>query len=207
MGSAPNGREHIRLAIAAGADLVELDIRLDAEGRVVLAHDEKLALEGKDLLALDEAFDLLGEGDIVLNLDAKEPEAAIAAALVARLRGREESVVFSGLGPGDTRLMRQRIPRFRYLLNADSLLPASGYGCEEIRAACRLVAENSCCGINLEWLAATDELMDYARRRCVPVMLWTVDAEDEMLRALEFRPFSLTTNRPDLLVRLIESRK
>ncbi|HET7839155.1 MAG TPA: glycerophosphodiester phosphodiesterase [Rectinemataceae bacterium] len=203
MGSPPNGAEHIALAIASGADLVELDIRMAPDGRVVLAHDEDAALE-EGILDLDRAFDLLeGEGSPVVNLDAKEPEAALAAALIARARGLEDSVLFSGLGPAETALMRERIPRFRYLLNADSILPASGYGGYEIRAACRMAAEHGCCGLNLEWSSASRELMDYARLRCLPVLLWTVDAEDEMLEALELGPYSLTTNRPDLLMRLL----
>ncbi len=207
LGSRPNGREHIGLAIASGADQVELDIRLGPDGRVVLAHDEGLAPDGSEVLELGEAFELLSGGGMVMNLDAKEPEAAIAAAGLARRRGCEDSIVFSGLGPEEVSLARDRIPGFRYLLNADSLLPASGYGSGQIRAACRMVAEYACCGLNLHHLAATKELMDYARPRCVPVMLWTVDTEDEMIAALELGPYSLTTNRPDLLARLIRCRQ
>ncbi|MDP3177792.1 MAG: glycerophosphodiester phosphodiesterase family protein, partial [Spirochaetaceae bacterium] len=98
MGSPENGREHIERALAAGADIVELDIRLSGDGRVVLSHDdcveradgrrliirERRADElraaalaaGAELLELDEAFDLLAAAGVVLNLDAKEPEAA-----------------------------------------------------------------------------------------------------------------------------------
>ena len=46
--------------------------------------------------------------------------------------------------------------------------------------------------------------MEYARRRCIPVLLWTIDTEDDLKKALELQPYSITTNRPDLLVGILE---
>jgi glycerophosphoryl diester phosphodiesterase len=226
MGEGPNSREHLRRALEEGADIVELDIRLSADGHVVLSHDDAVLIpggeslpiarhgwkelsreargRGLDLLDLEEAFDLLAGSGRGINLDAKEPEAAAAAAALARGRGLEDSIIFSGLGEAEARLVREKLPDFRCLLNADLLLPASGYGEKELRAIYRSLTESGCCGINIDWRAAGAPLMEYARRRCIPVLLWTIDMEEDLRKALELQPYSITTNRPDLLVGILE---
>ncbi len=227
MGSPPNGREHIRRAIEAGADIIELDIRLASDGHVVLSHDESLAgsrgerlliaahpwkdlasaarTEGKEILDLELAFDLLAEGGLSINLDAKEAEAALEAASVARRRGIGDRVLFSGLGKAEALYVRTQVPDFRCLLNADLLLPIYGYGEREMRLACEALTESGCCGINLDWRAATPGLMAWSRRRCIPVFLWTPDAEGDLRKAIGLEPWSITTNRVDLLVSLVKS--
>ena len=226
MGTRPNGREHVVRALFSGADVVELDIRLSADGHVVLSHDEEavgpdglrralgslsweeirsLAGEGAEarILDLDEAFDLIG-GTAVVNLDAKEPAAAVAAAAVARRRGAAESIVFSGLEPEAAAELRDELRGFARLLNADPILPIAGYGPDSMREALRVARDCGCCGLNLDFRAATEALVDYAHPRCLPVFLWTADEPEEMERVLSLRPFSVTTNRPDLLARMIE---
>lgn len=225
LGSAPNGRRHMELALGAGADVIELDLRLSADGEVVLAHDAEIALPegpalaissnkhrdlaeasragGGDLLTLDEALDFLEDRGALINLDAKETRAALAAAPILRRRGIQDRIIFSGLEESQARTLRSQLPDFRCLLNADTLLPASGYGEKELRAACAVVTQSGCCGINLDWRTATRSLMDYARLRCIPVLLWTIDSEADMRLALDLGPWSITTHRPDLLVSIL----
>lgn len=230
MGTRPNSREHVMRALSSGADVVELDIRLSSDGRVVLSHDEgasgpdgrlgafrdlswetirSFAAEGDSkerILDLDEALDLLAGAPAAVNLDAKEPEAAMAAAAVARRRGMADSVFFSGLEPAAAAAVREGLRGFARLLNADSILPRTGYRAESMREALRIARDCGCCGLNLDFRAATEALISYAHPRCLPVSLWTVDATEDMERALRLGPYSLTTNRPDLLVKLIEDR-
>ena len=233
LGSAPNGAENIRLAARSGAGAIELDIRLTSDGRVALSHDPETLLAdgsvralrdidwaregparrpgapGGPVLLLDEALDLLesllpaGAPPFALNLDAKEPEAAVAAAGLARRRGWAESVLFSGLEPRDAALVRGELAGFARLLNADPILPASGYGPESLREAAAVALECGCRGLNLDFRAATEELMRYAAPRCLPVFLWTADEPDEMRRVLGLEPYSITTNRPDRLFELL----
>lgn len=227
MGSPENSREHLERAIAAGADLAELDLRLTGDGRVVCSHNPEIPAPGGqtlaiadfearelaeaarelggELLDLETAFGLIAGSPCLLNLDAKEPEAAIAAAQLARRLDLSDSILFSGLHEADARRVKGALHGTRYLLNADLILPRSGYGAREIRAACGIAEELGCCGINLDWRAATEALMGWTRARCVPVLLWTADEETDMRAALSLGPFSLTTNRPDRLVRLVEA--
>ncbi len=226
MGSAPNGRRHLELALSARADVIELDLRLSADRRIVLAHDDAIAgptglglpisttghaelLEaaraaGGELLTLEEALDFLAGRRTMINLDAKEAEAALVAGPVLRRRGLLDQVLFSGLGEAEARELRASLPEVRCLLNADALLPASGYGEEELRLACAALTESGCCGLNLDWRAARPGLMDYARLRCIPVLLWTIDSEADLRLALDLGPWSITTHRPDLLVSMLD---
>lgn len=229
LGSAPNGRRHLELALEARADVIELDLRLSADREIVLVHDDAIAgpggvslpisttghgelLEaaraaGGELLTLGEALDFLAGREAMLNLDAKEGEAALAAAPILRRRGILDRVLFSGLEEAEARELRAGQPDVRCLLNADALLPASGYGEEEVRRACAVLTESGCCGLNLDWRAARPGLMAYARLRCIPILLWTIDTEAELRLALELGPWSITTHRPDLLVSMLSGER
>lgn len=229
MGTRPNGAEHIGRALASGADVVELDIRLSADGHVLLSHEpdavlpdgsrallrgmsmdqiRALAPAGDDarILELGEAFDLMAGAAATLNLDAKEPQAAAAAAVVARGRGMADSLLFSGLEPEAAALLRDELRDFARLLNADPLLPASGYGLDSIRSAARIARECGCIGLNLDIRAASEALMGFSAPRGIPVFLWTADSEADMERALSLEPYSITTNKPDRLIELIRER-
>jgi glycerophosphoryl diester phosphodiesterase len=227
MGSPPNGREHLRRAMASGADSVELDIRLSADGVVLLSHDDfapgpdgtRAALRSlsrealrslggpEPVLDLEEALELLGGSSLNLNLDAKEPEAALAAAECLSALGMADRAIFSGLEPEAAESLRAALGGFARLLNADPLLPASGYGLDSIREASRIARECGCCGLNLDFRAATEELMAFAYARCLPVFLWTVDEPEDMETALGLEPYSLTSNWPDRLICLINGGK
>lgn len=216
----------MELALEARADVIELDLRLSADRELVLAHDDAIAgprglgfpisttshgelLEaaragGGDLLTLGEALDFLAGRMAMINLDAKEGEAALVAARLLRRRGLLDRVLFSGLGEAEARELRSNMPEVRCLLNADALLPASGYGEEEVRLACAVLTESGACGLNLDWRAAQPGLMAYARLHCIPVLLWTIDSVADLRLALDLGPWSITTHRPDLLVSILD---
>jgi glycerophosphoryl diester phosphodiesterase len=211
-------------AIASGADIVEVDIRATRDGRVVLTHDDSILLSegasgridalgwarieaasragGEQVLCLEDLLDAVPADACVLNLDAKDHGALTAAAEVVRSRRREDGVFFSGLDESGIQLARERLPDFRYLFNADHCFEKNP-GMDGMIAACRTALRYSCCGINLNWRLADSAMMEYARKRCIPVMLWTVDDTQAMMSNLLFGPYSITTNRPDILNSLL----
>jgi len=211
-------------ALASGADIIEVDIRATRDGRVVLTHDDTLRMPegssaridslewsrieeasragGEPVLSLEALLDAVPADACVLNLDAKDHGALTAAAEVVRSRRREDSVFFSGLDESGIQIARERLPDFRYLFNADRCFERNP-GMDGMVSACRTALRYSCCGINLNWRLADDAMMEYARKRCVPVMLWTVDDTQAMMSNLLFGPYSITTNRPDILNSLL----
>ncbi len=64
-----------------------------------------------------------------------------------------------------------------------------------------------CAGINLEWRLAFPGTMEEARRRGLPVYLWTVDEEAAMAAVVASSPASITTNFPEILARVIRRER
>ncbi|MCX7027727.1 MAG: glycerophosphodiester phosphodiesterase [Spirochaetes bacterium] len=167
---------------------------------------------GSALLDLEEFFNLAVELGVtlrpgcgtILNLDAKEDEVLAEAAALVRKHRMESSVVFTGLDRKGIETARRHLSGLRYFFNADELLPPSGASEEEITKVCSVASEFGCCGINLEWTRASRLFVEVARSRELPVMLWTVDREEDMRIVLMYEPDSVTTNRPDLLAASID---
>ncbi len=224
LGTIPNSMASVEAALASGADIVEVDIRATRDGRVVLTHDDTIRMPegasgridalgwahieaasragGEQVLCLEDLLDAVPADACVLNLDAKDHGALTAAAEVVRSRRREDGVFFSGLDESGIQLARDQLPGFRYLFNADRCFERNP-GLDGMVSACRTALRYACCGINLNWRLADGAVMEYARKRCVPVMLWTVDDKESMMANLLFGPYSITTNRPDILNSLL----
>jgi glycerophosphoryl diester phosphodiesterase len=129
------------LARSEGADGVELDVRLDGSGEVVVFHDRTLtritaqrstarvdALTTLDLRAIDvglgervplltEVLSWARERDLCVNVELKssgETRRALVAAVVARLAqeaGIEERILLSSFDPLAVRALASALPR------------------------------------------------------------------------------------------------
>lgn len=200
LGTVSNSLDSLEAALRSGADVVEVDVRAAPDGPV-LTHDPTAT--GSRYLSLVAALDFAERHRTTLNLDVKEASVLSEVAELVRRRDLRDLVIFSGLDEEGVRLARNTAPEFRYLLNADMFLPISGYGEYAMSTACSVAATYGCCGINLDWRAARPVFVEYARRRCLPVFLWTPDAPGDLAAAIALSPYSITTNRPDLLLRMI----
>jgi glycerophosphoryl diester phosphodiesterase len=91
-GTEQGSLDSIRAGIRNGADAVEVDIRRNAAGELVLSHDRDESGAYRGCAGLAEAFDLvIRDGRIGINGDVKEKETIPA---ILELAGRK------GLGPG-----------------------------------------------------------------------------------------------------------
>jgi glycerophosphoryl diester phosphodiesterase len=227
MDTMPNSRESLVTAFISGADIVEVDIRATKDGIVVLSHDESIWIpesgkarladlsweeighrssdSGPALLRLESFLDIAEQFDRtkMLNLDIKDTSALSPAAAIVKAREKSSSVIFSGLDGKGILEARERLPGLAYFFNADEFMPLSGATREDMRKTCTLASECGCRGINLEWTRASAAFVAFAREKGLLVMLWTVDDEESMRTALEYRPDSVTTNYPDQLARLM----
>jgi len=158
-------------------------------------------------LAAELDNSIRGGGPSILNLDIKESASLGAVAGIVRNRGLGSTVLFSGIKVDGLPEARIALSGLRYLFNADaSLIAAEGLEAD-CRKVCAIASEFGCAGINLEWTNASARFMSFAREAGFPVMLWTVDRAEDMRTALAFEPDSITTNRPDILARLIPRRR
>jgi glycerophosphoryl diester phosphodiesterase len=72
-GTPDDSLESIEAGIRYGADAVEVDVRFNKKGVLILSHDEDPEKEYRDHPSLAEAFDLIArDGGIGVNCDIKE---------------------------------------------------------------------------------------------------------------------------------------
>lgn len=227
LGTPPNSMENLKAAIDAGSDIIEVDLRSTRDGRVVLTHDDTIRLPDgnlvlvntlswpqiedailngtENIITLDKILDQKLLEPMVFNLDVKDHSALIAAAHILRQRHREDTVFFSGLDVEGIHVAHEKLPDFLYLFNADQHIFVEDLE-EGMKFACKTARQYSCCGVNLNWRKADEKMMEYARKRCTPVMLWTVDDEPSMEKCISLGPYSITTNRPDILTAKVSGK-
>ena len=210
--------------LAAGADGLELDVHLSADGVVVVHHDETLdrTTSGSGPIALKTAAELsrldAGEGagvpalrevlrrypDVPLIIEMKVNTAAMGEALAheIRLADASDRVCAAGYGMRSLNAVRAALPGI-----------ASSAGHSEVRMALyrswvRWPARRARYGgFQVPETAqghriVSPRFIQHAHGAGVKVQVWTVDEEADMRRLLEWGVDALITNRPDLAVRV-----
>ena len=91
-GTKDNSLEYINYALNLGADCLELDIRKDKSGTLVLSHDD-----GPAHVTLEEAFTMLANHpEKRLNCDVKQDGLELEVYSLARQKQVVGQIVFSG---------------------------------------------------------------------------------------------------------------
>jgi fructose-1,6-bisphosphatase/inositol monophosphatase family enzyme/glycerophosphoryl diester phosphodiesterase len=212
----------VRAAVAAGADFVEIDVRLTRDGRVVLLHDATLdrlwgdlrhiadldwaevqALgAGQDRIPLlADALDAVAGTGSVLLIDMDEPGPAEASAAV--VREHTEAARADGSEPakvawcGNLEAMttvRGLDPEASIWLpwNRRDLPPAELF--ERLRPA----------AVNSDYAVLSRALVDTAHAAGALMTCWTVDSEEGMRWALALGADAVTTNRLSVLRAVID---
>jgi fructose-1,6-bisphosphatase/inositol monophosphatase family enzyme/glycerophosphoryl diester phosphodiesterase len=197
----------IRSAIAAGADFVEIDVRVSRDGQVVVLHDASLLrLWGLDRAVSDVDFEeirRLGSGEeriplfsdvlelfrecsSILLVDMEEEAPAAAAAAVVAASG----VTVSWCG----NLEGMRTVRS---LDADAniWLPWN----KRATPPAELLAELRPEFVNSEFVVLSQKIVDDIHATGSRVACWTVDTREDMHWVLGLGVDCITTNRLDVL--------
>jgi glycerophosphoryl diester phosphodiesterase len=218
-------RAALQAAVDAGYDLIELDVRRTRDGVPVVEHDDEVAVDGRPVpvgaltaaelahtaggcLPLEDALRMM-TGRAGAHLDLKEAGTAHdLVALVDSAIGRlgVENVVVTGLSDEDVATLRawsrDRYPELlvglavgRELLGL-SPLRLLRTAMEDLIPGgrlCRSDATLIVCQKDLArlWIAR------WARRRGLPLLVWTVNKPAEMRRWLaDARAWAVTTDHP-----------
>lgn len=210
--------------MALGADMVEVDVQVTADGVGVLHHDDEVVHHGETttiadlpthtvegLLAplwLDELLDLAG-GSVPLNLDAKTDAAVEVLVGEIDARGLHEHVVISGCPPGRLRRHRADAERISFLLNLRRPEQAlfhfgrrlPGPLDRALRAVFRAwigvqLRRYRVIAVNVPRRGIDEALVEAVHRRAVEVWTYTVDDEAEIERLADAGVDSITTNHP-----------
>jgi glycerophosphoryl diester phosphodiesterase len=208
-----------------GADGLELDVHLSRDGVVVVHHDRLLdrttnlrgpiAARGADELsragvpALANVLTSYRRARIIIELKVNSVELATAAVRVVRDAGALDRVCFGAFGRRVLRAVRALEPSvatsaareevrwalyrswFRWPRWSMSRVAYAGYQVPELAGTTRVVSPR---------------FVEFAHRAGLGVQVWTVDAESDARRLLEWGVDALITDRPDLIVPVISSR-
>jgi glycerophosphoryl diester phosphodiesterase len=211
------------LAIAQGADVLELDLRLTRDGALVVAHDRTLertlgvtgsiaeltlaeieSIAGSRApLRLDRVFEHFPESRFNLELKDENPAAATALARLIRERGVSQRVLVASSH-------RQVLDELRAASAGEVTTSASMaealeyYFCQLMERTCP--APYSALQLPpLGWLGVTGgHFLRLAHERGLVVHYWTVDDPARMRQLLDAGADGIMTNRPDVLEPLLQ---
>ena len=202
------------LAAEQGADGIELDVQMTADGRLVIIHDadvsrttngqgvvSKLTLaelqsfdagEGQAIPTLDELLEMLGPR-VLYNIEIKYfgwRDQGVEAAVSDRIAAYhlEDRSLISSFNPFAVRRARRFLPLRTpaALIRGDGLLKY-GY----------LLADGQ--ADHPRYSLVDEAYMAWARKRGYRVHVWTVDDADEARRLVALGVNGLITNKPDLI--------
>jgi len=210
--------------MAAGADGLELDVHLSADGVVVVHHDETLdrttndsgplaartalqlsrvdAGEGQGIPQLAEVLHRFPDIPIIIELKVNTPAMGEAVVRVVRDARAVDRVCLGGFGG-------------RSVAAARALLPGipTGASQHEVRMALYRswigwrMSRPPYGGFQVPETAQGHRIVSprfirFAHRSGLKVQVWTVDEEADMRRLLGWGVDALISNRPDLAVRV-----
>ena len=187
-----NSLEHIHAAIASGAEMIEVDLRMRPDGTLYLSHDVPESLDARplltDLLALIAGTEHMG-----INLDAKE-EGLIAPAMeLVRAYGLTDRVIFTGSCEGDRALAVS--------LGTDVWCNLAEEG-ETVEEGLRKILNNGSPCLNACYRQITSEDKQLLQSCGRGVSTWTINDEENLRRYLQMGVMNITTRIPVLAMKL-----
>lgn len=204
-----NSLESFEKALQAGADGVELDVRMSVDGALVVRHDEQTpdgrcvsatAFAELGLPTLDEALDAVGDAWCVVELKSQpgrtEP---FVDAVAAVLDGRAQALlVVSSFDDGLLRVLRRALPSVRTALTVGFLWSMRDvtWAVDEAGRAghAQLHPERRCMQGTLG-----DALLGAATDARLELVPWTVNDPEEATVLRELGVAGVITDVPDVL--------
>jgi glycerophosphoryl diester phosphodiesterase len=219
------------IGLKQGADVVEDDIRITRDGILVLAHDDRIHLpDGTAYSISEKTYIELCELDIrtqpgvgaetirlatlesllllmkatskIANLDLKVDECIKPVSDLVQKYDMLDQVILSGCESERAMRVKQVNPKLRKLLNADSQLFLTLDYKEAVEITCREALAADCFGINIHYRLVNPELIETAKHKNLPILVWTVNEAAEMKDMAEMGVHSITTRNVEALVDL-----
>ena len=97
-GTARDSMESVELALALGADAIEMDIRRAPDGLLYISHDRRTDSEIAEKHTLEAVFQRIADTPMKFNCDIKEPFAIPGVLQMARCYGMEaDRLILTGV--------------------------------------------------------------------------------------------------------------
>jgi glycerophosphoryl diester phosphodiesterase len=230
----PNTPESVIFGMESGADFVEVDVRSTKDGLTVLFHDDvmktvdhgavrisdhtltelnrliktdsKESNQITEIITLNDAISIANDFGGLLNVDVKDDQCIVPMTKAVKEANMVDSVIITGCEYARAVSLKKKYPEFQVLLNIDEqqLLDKEKSASVIAEEICRMAVKASCCGINIKFKYLTEELVQTARRRFLPISIWTLTESENLDDYLKMGLFSITTTAVSLLV---EKRK
>ena len=187
-----NSAEYISRALTLDIDALEIDIRRNVDGRLILTHNPPQ--NGKEYMTLHEAFDMIRPYNMKINCDMKEPELEHDILRAASDSGIAfERVIFTGTLTD----WRKKIPSAETWLNPEEILPDFYSAMSDEKAECvfRLAAVHGYRAVNIDFHFLTEAVRFCAGKYNLALSLWTIDDPSDIPQDIS-RVINITTNYP-----------
>jgi len=209
-------------ACVLGVDIAEMDIRVTYKQEPVLMHDHSILLEqygadelnrlplrsrlgvpysDNELVKLEDVLRIALYRGMKLNLDIKNGEAVNPTLQLVKALGAEHLTYVTGCTEGilvDTM-------GISLLRNAPmSMILDDQEDREKIQQFCELASQAGYCGVNLHVEMVSKTFVDLAHAHDLFVSVYTVDDLDRMKQLIDLEVDSITTMKPERLLRLRE---
>lgn len=231
MGTPDNTLTSIETGLRLGADILEEDILITADGILVLSHDDqvftadggeycisqlsfaelsKLDIKAHNgtpdetirILPLDSLLTYLQGASVRLNLDLKSDACVEPVSLWIEQNQLLEQVFLSGCEIDRAHLVWRVNPRLQKLLNVDAAIFMANSYTDAAHQICKDAVSAACFGLNLNYRVVQPELLKIAGGYGLDVCIWTVNEEAEMKRFIEMGVHSITTRHVSALIQL-----
>ncbi|MFT4123590.1 MAG: glycerophosphodiester phosphodiesterase family protein [Microbacteriaceae bacterium] len=212
-------------ALAAGAQIIETDVRASRDGVAVIGHDPDLSrlggdarrladldhaeLAGAGIVSLSEALEALPEARF--NIDIKSADAAVPAARAIRAAGAVDRVLVASFSDARRRAALALLPGALTSASAVSFATAfvagrlglAGLLGRALRGCAAVQVPERALGANVP----TPRLVRRLHEHGVEVHVWTIDDAAAMHRLLDAGVDGIVTNRTDVAIEVLQSRR
>ena len=210
-----------RSAIDAGCDLIECDVHLSSDGRLVVIHDHTLerTTNGHGLVRDHSAAELrkldAGDGEHIPLLHDVIELALGKVGLVIEIK--QLPIVYEGLEEKLVNMLRQlgaieecavisfHHPAIRKLRDLDSRLQLGILEVSRPLDPARMMRDSGADVFSPHWAAMDPELVSQVHAAGGAVGVWTVDDETSMAWCRYCRPDSIFTNSPVEVAKALRS--
>jgi len=197
MGTKMNSISSIEKGIGANADIVEFDLNFDKNGNAVLSHDEPKA--GNPTLA--QAFEVVSKSEKVkVNVDVKSTYDLSVVEKTAKEYGISERIFFTGIAMDF--IPSAQKTNVAYYLNYKPIPPIFQTKSYAEKIA-KLVKSVGAVGLNARFSLVSSTLVKVLKQNGLLVSLWTANNESQMKKCIRLAPNNITTQHPDVLLKLL----
>lgn len=200
-GTGMNTMEYLIYASSLKVDAIEIDIRRDIDGKLVLTHDPV----GKNrLLSIETAFDFLKDKLIKINCDLKVTNLEFDVLKKAKEFGVQDRIILTG-SITDPMKFRKQSHVAEVYINAEELIPnfykMINDNEQVFRLMCSKCLEAGYNVVNLDYHVCDEIMIKQCSQMGLSLSLWTVDDDCAMGKMMEYSVVSnITTNHPQKAV-------